>query len=111
MAGQEKASGQHLVAIRGKDKAGNISQPITTGFTILSDVTPPVLTVSTLADGAYTNTDVLNITGIVTDDGGVKELRINDVSIPVNPDGSFTHALASLGLTGLLLLLLILPET
>jgi len=89
----EKTSGQHLVSIRGKDKSGNISQPITTAFTIINDVTPPVLTVSTLADGAYTNNDVLNITGIVTDEGGVKELKINDVSIPVSPDGSFTYAL------------------
>lgn len=90
----ENADGQHLIAFKATDKAGNSNQPITIPFAILNDNTPPVLTVSALADGAYTNSDVLNISGVVTDEGGIRELKVNDLSVPVDQDGSFTYALS-----------------
>ena len=60
----------------------------------LADTTPPTLTVSTLADGSVTNNAVLNVTGTITDNVGVKSVSINNVIIPVNTDGSFSYALA-----------------
>ena len=59
----------------------------------VKDSTPPLLTVSTLSDGTYTNNDLLNITGKVTDNTGIKELRINGVMLPVDTNGSFSHPL------------------
>jgi Tol biopolymer transport system component len=59
----------------------------------VKDGTPPVLTVSTLADGSLTSSTVLNIAGTVTDNVGVKQLLINGVSVPLGPDGAFSHAL------------------
>lgn len=85
-------NGQQVVQFRARDKAGNISPSVAVPFHIYNDTTPPVLTVSTLSDGAYTNSEVLNVNGIVTDDSGTKELRINDVLVQVAQDGSFSHA-------------------
>jgi hypothetical protein len=58
-------------------------------FTI-KDTIPPVLTVSTLSDGSYTNSTVLNITGTVSDNTGVRDLLVNSASVPFNVDGSFS---------------------
>jgi hypothetical protein len=63
-----------------------------TTFTV-KDSIPPVLSISSLSDGSYTNNEVLNITGTVTDINGVKELLINGTAVSVNSDGSFTYAL------------------
>ncbi len=60
---------------------------------IVTDTTPPVLTVSTLPNGTYTNNETMNIAGTVKDNTGIKELRINDAVVPVNSDGSFSYAL------------------
>jgi hypothetical protein len=73
------------------DSAGNRSD--VRGDTYIIDATPPLLHVSTLGDNSYTNNEVLNVSGTVSDDqSGVKELTINGAVIPVNPDGSFSHA-------------------
>jgi len=57
------------------------------------DTIPPVVSVSTLPNGSYTNNEVLNVTGRVTDNIGTKELLINGVSVPVAVDGAFSQAL------------------
>src|SRR5512138_3359832 len=54
---------------------------------------PPVLAISTLSNGAYTNNEILNITGTVTDDTGVKGITVNDTAIQMNADGRFSYAL------------------
>ncbi|QEM68605.1 hypothetical protein FO488_10775 [Geobacter sp. FeAm09] len=54
----------------------------------------PVLSLSTLADKAVTNNPTLNVTGTVTDSGGIQSLTINGASVTVNPDGSFSQAVA-----------------
>ncbi|MBJ6798789.1 OmpL47-type beta-barrel domain-containing protein [Geomonas propionica] len=72
------------------DAAGNAGEILTERYVI--DATPPTLAVSTLSDGAFTNNEVLNISGTVTDNTGVGGLVINDTAVPVNPDGSFSHA-------------------
>jgi methionine-rich copper-binding protein CopC len=83
-------NGRHTVRFRGNDLAGNASAPVPVTFTI--DTVPPLLTISTLGDGAYTSNDILNIAGTVHDNLGGGELKINDVTVPVNADGSFSYA-------------------
>ena len=75
----------------GRDLAGNNSEIKTENYVI--DTTPPVLAISTLSDGAYTNNEILNIAGTVTDNTGVKGITVNDTAVQVNADGSFSYAL------------------
>ncbi|MFZ2949739.1 MAG: LamG-like jellyroll fold domain-containing protein, partial [Desulfuromonadaceae bacterium] len=75
----------------GRDLAGNNSEIKTENYVI--DAAPPVLAISTLSNGAYTNNEILNIAGTVTDDTGVKWVTVNDTAVPVNADGSFSYAL------------------
>lgn len=86
-------SGAQSVSFRGTDRAGNTSSPLVISFIVQADITPPVLNVSTLADGSFTNNQVLNIAGSVSDDTGVKEVTINGTIITINADGSFSYAL------------------
>jgi len=86
-------NGGRTVLFRGTDRAGNTSQPVPVNFIVQGDTTPPALSVSTLSNGSFTNNQVLNITGTVMDDTGIKDLLMNSVSIPVNSDGSFSYAL------------------
>lgn len=74
-----------------RDLAGNPSEIRTENYVI--DTTPPVLTISTLSDGAYTNSDTLNIAGTVTDNSGLAGITVNNTGIQVNPDGSFSYVL------------------
>jgi hypothetical protein len=55
------------------------------------DITGPILTVSTLADGAITNNATLNISGTVSDTSGVASLNINTVTVTAT-SGSFSTA-------------------
>ena len=75
----------------GRDLAGNASEIRTENYVI--DATPPVLAISTLSDGAYTNNEILNIAGTVTDNSGAKGITVNDTAVQVNADGSFSYAL------------------
>ena len=86
-------NGSHTVFFRGTDQAGNACQPVSVSFSVQNDFTPPVLNVSALADGSFTNNQVLNIAGSVSDDTGVKEVTINGTIITINADGSFSYAL------------------
>jgi len=73
----------------------NAGQPTTlasAAFTV-RDPIPPVLTVSTLPNNSHTNNSVLNITGTATDNQAVKGVTVNGVSVPLNPDGSFSATL------------------
>ncbi len=84
-------NGVRTVKFRGFDLAGNQSNPISVTFTV--DTIPPVLTVSTLSDGSYTNKEVLNISGTVRDNSGVASLDVNCAVVSVAGDGSFSQAL------------------
>jgi chitobiase/beta-hexosaminidase-like protein/glucodextranase-like protein/Big-like domain-containing protein/LVIVD repeat-containing protein len=81
--------GMNLLNIKAFDRAGNAEILI---VPVNLDTVPPQLTVSTLSDGAFTNNDTLNISGMVTDVGGLDRLLINDATVTVNGDGSFSHA-------------------
>ncbi len=54
---------------------------------------PPTLLISTLSDGAVTNNQTLNITGSATGVVAIRSLTINTTDVPLNSDGSFSHAL------------------
>ncbi|MDO9309629.1 MAG: CARDB domain-containing protein, partial [Deltaproteobacteria bacterium] len=86
-------NGSHSVSFRGVDRAGNSSIPVSVNFHVQIDITAPVLIVSTLANESYTKSEVLNISGTVTDNVAVKELLINGTPVHFNPDGTFSHAL------------------
>ena len=86
-------SGPHSVSFRGTDRAGNTSSPLSVSFVVSAgDTIPPVLNVSTLADGSLTNNQILNIAGTVSDDTGVKEVTVNGAIVTINADGSFSYA-------------------
>ena len=56
------------------------------------DVKPPTLDLSTLRDNSYTKLDTLNVSGSVSDNGGIKSLTVNGQNVSVQNDGSFTTA-------------------
>jgi hypothetical protein len=79
-----------------KDATGNVSavkSAIVTITTTSTDTTKPTLTISSLADGAFTNKATLNVSGNASDAGGIKSVTVNGQAVTVNPDGSFSYAL------------------
>jgi len=59
----------------------------------IEDNQPPVMTLSTLIDGSYTNNAVLNIAGIATDNIAVDTVTVNNGPAAINvDDGSFSQA-------------------
>lgn len=81
--------GTHAVSFRATNKAGNTSRPVSINFTM--DLTPPALNVSTLSDGSWTNNELLNISGKVTDNTGIQQLTVNSDVVATNPDGTFSY--------------------
>ncbi|WP_041245589.1 CARDB domain-containing protein [Geotalea uraniireducens] len=79
-----------ILAILLYDYQGNVKSLTGAPFEV-KDTTPPVLVISTLKDGAFTAGETLNIAGTAKDEGGMQELRINDIPVPLNADGSFSH--------------------
>uniref|UniRef100_C6E3N8 Uncharacterized protein n=1 Tax=Geobacter sp. (strain M21) TaxID=443144 RepID=C6E3N8_GEOSM len=78
-----------------KDAAGNISLAKSASVTVTietADVTAPTVVVSTLANGSYTNKATLNISGNVSDEGGLQSFTVNSQPVIVNADGSFSTA-------------------
>jgi uncharacterized protein YfaP (DUF2135 family) len=90
------ASGSTTFYAWAKDAAGNVSLAKSATVTVASaaDTTKPALSISALANGAYTNKMTLNITGTATDAGGLKSVTVNGGAVAVNADGSFSTALA-----------------
>lgn len=58
------ADGNHTVTVNGKDKAGNVAQPLTSAF--LVDSTPPLISITSPQDGGF-GTSTPTIKGKVTD--------------------------------------------
>ncbi len=75
-----------------EDADGNRSATAEAAFTI--DLEAPVIVLSTLADGSVTAEEVLNVSGTVTDDVGVKGLTVNEQEVLLGSDGSFSAAVA-----------------
>jgi hypothetical protein len=80
-----------------KDASGNVSLSRSASVVITTasetDTTKPALSVSALANGAYTNKPTLNVTGTATDAGGLDTVTVNGQAVLVNGDGSFSTAL------------------
>jgi len=87
----EPNEGVHTIYFRATDKAGNKSDPVAVSLTI--DMTPPVLSVSTLSDGAWTNNEILNVSGSAADNFGIQVLTAGGVEVAVGPGGVFSHAM------------------
>ena len=80
-----------------RDAAGNVSTAKSATVQIsLNTSTPPTLTVSSLADGTYTNQDTVNVSGTASDPDGLKAVTVNGQAVTVNADGSFSTALTLL---------------
>lgn len=58
------------------------------------NITGISLVMSTLADGAFTNTTTLNVSGTVSDSDGIKSLTINNQPVTVAGDGKFSSAIS-----------------
>jgi streptogramin lyase len=81
--------GARTVYVWYQDSPGNINA-LPYSATITLDTTPPALTVSTLADGRWTNSELLNVSGEAADRSGLCDILINDVIVPTNSDGTFS---------------------
>jgi hypothetical protein len=82
--------GTKTVYVWYQDMLGN-ADTVPYSASITLDTTAPVLTVSTLSDGSWTNNELLNVAGEVTDDTGIQQLTVNGAIVTVNPDGSFSY--------------------
>jgi hypothetical protein len=58
-----------------------------------AEVIKPTLNISALSTGSLTDNPVLNVAGSVTDPVGIASLTINNASVPVAADGSFSSVL------------------
>ncbi|NJC88328.1 MAG: hypothetical protein FIB02_07320, partial [Desulfuromonas sp.] len=81
-----------------KDAAGNVSASRSASVVItidapVADTVKPILTVSTLANGAITSNPVLNVSGRATDDVALDKVTVNGTIVTVNADGTFSTAL------------------
>ncbi|NJD90723.1 MAG: hypothetical protein FIA91_04280 [Geobacter sp.] len=81
-----------LLAILQSTLQGVTKSLANASFTVI-DTIPPVLTVSTLSDGSYTNQEALNVSGSVNDNSGAAQVEINGTVVPVAADGSFSQML------------------
>jgi hypothetical protein len=52
---------------------------------------PFALAVSMLSDGAISTGTTLNVSGMITNIDKLKALTVNGITVPVNPDGSFSY--------------------
>jgi hypothetical protein len=82
--------GKKTIYIWYQDNVGN-ADTVPYSASITLDTTAPVLTVSTLLDGSWTNKGLLNVAGGVTDDSGIQQLTVNEVVLTANTDGSFSY--------------------
>ena len=70
--------GTSKVFVIGKDSAGNWQRiEFSTIATWIVDITPPVLAVSTLPNGSYTNNPLLNIAGTVSDGNQIQSVIVS----------------------------------
>lgn len=86
------SGGTHTVSVIGKDSAGNWQrEEFATVVTWLVDLEQPVLTISTLPNGAYTNNKILNVSGTATDNVAVKDVAVNGILVTLNADNTFSQ--------------------
>jgi len=91
--------GAHTLYAWVKNVSGAVSAAASATITLSAEPTP-VLTVSTLADKAYTNNNTLNITGSATKNpaadatsGVIAGVTVNGTAVTLNLDGTFSTAI------------------
>ena len=77
--------GSNTFSLFARDRAGNTNS---TTWTLLLDITPPALSVSSPRDGLLTNQNDTQVTG-KTEPGAV--VTVDGVAVTVQPDGTFTY--------------------
>jgi YD repeat-containing protein len=80
------ADGEHLLSATVRDRAGNLSAPAETRFTV--DTTPPAITLTRPANGAILDEPELVFAGAVSEPA---DLRLDGAELPLAADGSFLH--------------------
>ncbi len=78
--------GEHTLALRPRDKVGNVGQEVTVGFQV--DTVAPTVELDPYDE--LVNTTVMQLTG-TTEPGSV--MKVGGVPTALGPDGSFTHNL------------------
>jgi len=73
------------------DQVGNVEPVQSKAYVI--DTTAPQLRVSSLTDGALTSNALLNISGSVSDQNGIRSLTVNGTVVAVQASGAFSTAL------------------
>ncbi|GFE62918.1 hypothetical protein AOG2_35070 [Geobacter sp. AOG2] len=74
-----------------KDAAGNVSAAKSATVAVSAPAAANlVLTVSTVADGSFTNNPTLNVSGTVTDTVAIQSVTVNGQAVTVAADGSFS---------------------
>ncbi|WP_198134517.1 fibronectin type III domain-containing protein [Geotalea uraniireducens] len=84
------AAGSYPVAATIDD--ANYSGTATGTLVIAYSATPPVLTISTLADGSVTNNATLNVSGQATSINGITSVTVNGAAVTLAADGTFSQA-------------------
>ena len=85
-------AGSHTFSVQAKDPAGNVD-PTPASYTWTIDLTPPLLAVSALLDGSFTNNSTPNVSGTATDAlSGIKSVTVNGLAVNFNADGVFSAA-------------------
>ena len=86
-----------MYAIRSYYAAGNVSASRSATVVITLppalDTINPVLSISTLSDGAITNNPTLNVSGTATDNVALQSVTVNGNNIQVDASGNFSTAL------------------
>jgi len=77
----------------GSITVSTIGGSATSTFSVLPRSSAPTLTISALSDGSFTNNATLNVSGNASAVTGIKSVTVNDQSVTVMPDGSFSTAL------------------
>jgi hypothetical protein len=87
-------AGANVITVVATDQAGNqtTNSRTVTYVSATTDAIPPSLTVSTLADGSFTNKVTLNVSGVAGDAGGLKSVTLNGQPVAVSR-GIFSTAL------------------
>lgn len=83
------SDGKHTIYIDAKDHDGNAAATKSVAFTI--DTIPPVLNVSSPADGLITNASTISVTGTTNDaTSSPVTVTVNGAAASVGSDGKFT---------------------
>ncbi len=82
------ADGPHTITVDASDHDGNSAAQANASIT--TDTVPPTLTLSSPAEGLYTNKSDLVVSGLTNDATSPVTLKVNGKAVTINGDGSFS---------------------